>query len=171
MGTQKNRLNETVLFHTQNTCLNWWVRKYSQFYAKFFRLTGPMYFNKHFVNQKKWIPYFKRGTIRFKCTPHTLIWNMIDQDHISVGQHMIFWHLPPNLSLFVSSRPINIFSVMQGQVFLRWTSTKLGLMCLAQGHNTVTPVRLEPTALRSWVKHSTTEPPPNLRVNLNMQGS
>ena len=31
-------------------------------------------------------------------------------------------------------------------------------MCLAQGHNAVTPVRLEPAALRSRVKHSTTEP-------------
>ena len=31
-------------------------------------------------------------------------------------------------------------------------------MCLAQGHNAVTPVRLEPTALWSRVKHSTTEP-------------
>ena len=31
-------------------------------------------------------------------------------------------------------------------------------MCLAQGHNTVTPVRLEPAASRSRVKHSTTEP-------------
>ena len=31
-------------------------------------------------------------------------------------------------------------------------------MCLAQGHNTETPVRLEPTATRSGVKHSTTEP-------------
>ena len=31
-------------------------------------------------------------------------------------------------------------------------------MCLAQGHNTVTPVRLEPSAPRSSVKHSTTEP-------------
>ena len=30
-------------------------------------------------------------------------------------------------------------------------------MCLAQGHNTVTPVRLEPAAPRSRVKHSTTE--------------
>ena len=30
-------------------------------------------------------------------------------------------------------------------------------MCLAQGHNTVTPVRLEPAASRSRVKHSTTE--------------
>ena len=31
-------------------------------------------------------------------------------------------------------------------------------MCLAQGDNTVTPVMLEPKALRSRVKHSTTEP-------------
>ena len=31
-------------------------------------------------------------------------------------------------------------------------------MCLAQGHNTVTPVRLEPVAPHSQVKHSTTEP-------------
>ena len=27
VGTQKNRLNETVLLSTQNTCLNYWVRK------------------------------------------------------------------------------------------------------------------------------------------------
>ena len=31
-------------------------------------------------------------------------------------------------------------------------------MCLAQGHNAVTPVRFEPAASRSQVKHSTTEP-------------
>ena len=31
-------------------------------------------------------------------------------------------------------------------------------MCLAQGHNTVTPVRLGPAAPWSRVKHSTTEP-------------
>ena len=31
-------------------------------------------------------------------------------------------------------------------------------MCLAQGHITVMPVRLEPAAPRSQVKHSTTEP-------------
>ena len=29
---------------------------------------------------------------------------------------------------------------------------------LAQGHKAVTPVRLDPTAPRSQVKHSTTEP-------------
>ena len=33
-----------------------------------------------------------------------------------------------------------------------------GLMCLAQGHNAVTPVKLEPAAPLSRVKHSTTEP-------------
>ena len=27
VGAQKNCLNETVLLSTQNTCLNWWVRK------------------------------------------------------------------------------------------------------------------------------------------------
>ena len=31
-------------------------------------------------------------------------------------------------------------------------------MCLAQGHNAVTLVRLEPATARSRVKHSTTEP-------------
>ena len=33
---------------------------------------------------------------------------------------------------------------MSGRVFLGWTSTKQGLMCLAQGNNAVPPVRLEP---------------------------
>ena len=51
---------------------------------------------------------------------------------------------------------------MWGQVFLGCTSTKLGLMCLAQGHNAVTPVRLEPRAPWSRVKPSTTEP--NIRT-------
>ena len=32
---------------------------------------------------------------------------------------------------------------MSGLFFLGWTSTKQGLMCLAQGHKAVTPVRLK----------------------------
>ena len=32
MGTQKNRLNETVLLSTQNKCYNGRIRKYSQFF-------------------------------------------------------------------------------------------------------------------------------------------
>ena len=59
---------------------------------------------------------------------------------------------------FDSLRPINDLSVEQGRVFLSWTSTKLWLMFLLKDHNTVTPVRLESTAPRSRVKHSTTEP-------------
>ena len=34
VGTKKNHLNEAVLLITQNKCLNWWLRKYSQFYAQ-----------------------------------------------------------------------------------------------------------------------------------------
>ena len=39
-------------------------------------------------------------------------------------------------------------------------------MCLAQGHNAVTMVMLEPVALRSRVKHSTTEPLCSLGLKL-----
>ena len=37
-------------------------------------------------------------------------------------------------------------------------------MCLAQEHNAVTPVRLEPAAPQSPVKHSTTEPQRSLSL-------
>ena len=36
---------------------------------------------------------------------------------------------------FDSLRPISNLSVIKGQIFLGWTSTKLGLMCLAQEHH------------------------------------
>ena len=42
MGTQKNRLNETVLFTTQSICLKLLVRKYLPFYAENFCLSKPM---------------------------------------------------------------------------------------------------------------------------------
>ena len=38
MGTQKNRLNETVLLITQNICKKLWERKYLQFYSENFCL-------------------------------------------------------------------------------------------------------------------------------------
>ena len=37
-------------------------------------------------------------------------------------------------------------------------------MCLAQGHNRVMPVRLEPATPQSQVKHSTTEPLRSLKT-------
>ena len=42
MGTQKNRLNETVLLSTQNICQIWWVRKYLHFYTQKLCLSKPM---------------------------------------------------------------------------------------------------------------------------------
>ena len=45
---------------------------------------------------------------------------------------------------------------------------KLGFMCLAEGHNALTQVSLEPAAPRSQAKHSTTEPLPSL-TNLVVQ--
>ena len=41
-------------------------------------------------------------------------------------------------------------------------------MCLAQGHNTVMPVRLQPAAPQSPVKHSTNEPLRSLLYLLKM---
>ena len=57
-------------------------------------------------------------------------------------------YLPNSLFVwFDSLRPSQQFLVIQGQVFLCWISSKQGLMCLAQGHNVVTRVRLEPITL------------------------
>ena len=50
-------------------------------------------------------------------------------------------------------------------------------MCLAQGHNTVMPIRIEPATPQSPVKHSTNEPLSSLiidaaeQVNHSFQGS
>ena len=50
-------------------------------------------------------------------------------------------------------------SLRTSQIFFQfWTSTKQGLLCLAQGHNAVAQVRPQPAALWSPAKHSTTEP-------------
>ena len=43
-----------------------------------------------------------------------------------------------------------------------------GLMCLAQGHNAVMLVRLEPVTLRSRVKYSTNEPLHSLSHTCNI---
>ena len=42
VGTQKNRLNETVLLGIQNKCYKLWVRKFLQLYAKIFGLSKPV---------------------------------------------------------------------------------------------------------------------------------
>ena len=52
-----------------------------------------------------------------------------------------------HLVYFDSLSPINNLSVKQGRVFLGWNTTEQGLMCLAQGHDAVTQVRLKSVAL------------------------
>ena len=66
-----------------------------------------------------------------------------------------------NLCLFVLILyvPVNNFLIMSQRVFLSWTVTKQGIKCLAQGHNAVPPVKLEPATPRSRVKYSTTALP------------
>ena len=55
--------------------------------------------------------------------------------------------------------PVNNFLVMSERVGLPGlNSTKQGLMCLTQGHNALTPVRLKPTTPQSRIKHSSIEP-------------
>ena len=70
---------------------------------------------------------------------------------------------------FDSLRPINNLSVKQGRVFLGWTSTKLYYCVLLKDHNAVTPVRLEPVAPRSRVKHSTTALPDSREDCIDVQ--
>ena len=62
----------------------------------------------------------------------------------------IFW--------FYSFRPDQQFFSYVATGLLGWTSAKQGLMSLAQGHNAVMQVWLEPIIPRSQVRHSTTEP-------------
>ena len=63
---------------------------------------------------------------------------------------------------------VNNFSVMSWQVLGR-TSTKQRIKYLAQEYNEVSPVRLEPPAPQSGVKHSTTEPLCSIRKEV-LQG-
>ena len=70
-------------------------------------------------------------------------------------KYHIYWHQIPQCILYLF---VCFDSLRPSQQFFSYglTSTKQGLMCLAQGHNTVMLVRLEPATPRSRVKHSTT---------------
>ena len=100
--------------------------------------------------------YFAKNTINGGGGNVSQFWTQI-------GSWSFEWYEVPAKStcfflLFDSLHPIKNLSDIKGQVYLGWTSAKLGFMCFAQGHNAVTPVSLEPAAPRSRVKHSTTEP-------------
>ena len=75
----------------------------------------------------------------------------------SIAECSTYFWIASSLFDLIFYVPVNKFSVMLVQVFLGWTSTKQGLLCLAQGHNALTPVRLQPATPRSRYKHSTTK--------------
>ena len=72
------------------------------------------------------------------------LWCQLWVCHFPIGILGQVWYLIVSipdlctLTYFDSLRPINNLSVMQGRFFLGWTSTKIGIMCHAQGHNAVT---------------------------------
>ena len=69
-----------------------------------------------------------------------------NRDYVAVSQPAtIVYFLLFDLILYVQ---VNNLSVMSGWVFLGRTSTKKGFLCLDQGHNAVTQVRLDPATLR-----------------------
>ena len=90
---------------------------------------------------------------RQKNTLSLKIYNLTPLDYVQ-------WTIQNLFVLFglIIYCPVNNFLVMSGRIFMGLPSTKQGLLCLAQGHNTVTPVRLEPPTPWSRVKLSTTEP-------------
>ena len=59
---------------------------------------------------------------------------------------MLFFVCLFDLILYV---PSTIFQLYKDESSWVETSNKQGLMCLARGHNAVTPLRLEPVAPRS----------------------
>ena len=63
VGTQNNCLNEMVLLSTPQKWESWWLRKCSQFYAKFCCLSVPMIplnidWNKEKFWAKNWEYFF-----------------------------------------------------------------------------------------------------------------
>ena len=88
-----------------------------------------------------------------------LVFCVSSQQRLWLDCGMWLWHFLviltcPFVRLFdlILYIPVNNISITSGRVYPGWTSTELGLMCLAQGHNAVTPVRLEPAAL--WLESS-----------------
>ena len=95
------------------------------------------YFNPHWYRSGKWnsanelvIIYHSRHFIPIFIS-HLDLLQSLKQFFINVSYHILVLFVC--FVWFDSLRPINNLSVIQGRVFLGWTSTKLGGMCLAQG--------------------------------------
>ena len=69
VGTQKNRLDDTILLSNQNIYLNWWVRNYLQFYTHMFCLSKPMVLAWHIC-----LLYFSSEMISHVSFPFLTVW-------------------------------------------------------------------------------------------------
>ena len=70
---------------------------------------------------------------------HTVVWMHKHLGKITINCFWLIW--------FFTSKS-TMFQLCQDGVFLGWTSTKQGLMCLAYRHNAEPPVRLKPATYR-----------------------
>ena len=87
------------------------------------------------------------------------LWLAVTSFDRQPGSHLVVTFIKPSFGTFVW------FFMSKSTIFhLSWDGSswvepvlKQELMCLAEGHRAVTPVRLEPPTPLSRVKHSTTE--------------
>ena len=109
------------------------------------------------ITQKIWIIFFASlvhlTEVMFLCVC-VCFFTIFGSVHLTEVMGFSSTHLFISQTLFclfdlVLYVPVNNFLVKSGRVFLGLTSTKQRLMCLAQGHNTATPVRLETATPRS----------------------
>ena len=85
----------------------------------------------------------------------------IDMFYSNSGTIANYWMtLLPNCFTILLDYDMFCYSVRSSTstLYIEPVLTKQWLMCISQGHNAVTPVRLEPATFRSQNKHSTTEP-------------
>ena len=105
----------------------------------------------------KWCPLYNLITVKNVSTKlHTFVNYIQTMGHAqeSLLVHVYFLKYSPCFDLIFTSHQQS-FSY-KGTGLLGLNLARINV--LAQGHNAVTPVRLEPAALLSQVKHSTTEP-------------
>ena len=85
VGTQKNRLNETVLLSTQNICLNWWMYVFTNLHHFVFVCLGLIIVLKQSVCIKlKVLPCQPRMTVT-SCSVYKVIRDLASVDHLCIN--------------------------------------------------------------------------------------
>ena len=135
MGTQKNRLNETVLLSTQNICYKLWVRIYLQFYAGIFCLSKPVHTSyllyslcSKILNNFLFL-FFRSSLIQvyavcLGCLGRQLVFQILERlSYIRYRPFVCFVALPPSQQFFSHDGmniPFVLFRTQEGQCGLRF---------------------------------------------------